>query len=366
MNKAVTFAIIFAALLGARTLRLHANDKRAPTKVAEPPYAPSAMAAPFVSLGYHELGADVMSLRLMGYFAGDGDEAPVTANLAEAVVALDPHYQRAYEFGARAITLAEFGHSNATYLRAIAILEAGAREFKDNYRLPLLASQIYLQDLVTEDAALRRTWDEKGLLLAEASVRKPGAPAGTAETIASLRTKLGQKERAVRELREMLLITTDESARLGLLRRLATLEAADAEAIAAELHESRRAFERRWERERKGIPPGLYVLTGPRLPKTFDLAELAAGGELIDTSRPTPLPSLYDETNGPALPTGSPMLPSPHAAAPGSPAAAPPSAAQPNSPAQPSPLPAPPSAAQPGSPAPSASPANTPAALRAQ
>ena len=148
-TKLTTIAVVAGvatALFGAHTLRVAANASRGKSLIAEAPFAPSPTAAPFVALGYRELGADVFSLRLMGYFAGTGDQAAGTAGLVEAIVALDPRYVRNYEFGARAVTLADGGLDNAAYLRAIAILEQGAKEFPGNWKLPYLASQIYIQD----------------------------------------------------------------------------------------------------------------------------------------------------------------------------------------------------------------------------
>jgi hypothetical protein len=199
----IVVAIAASGIFAARQMRVMANERRVASSVASAPFAPSASAAPFVSLGYREVAADLFSLRLMAYFAGTGEQANETANLVEAVTALDPRYLRAYEFGARAITLADSGLNNTTYLRAIAVLDAGSKEFPKNWKLPYLASQIYLQDLQTDDKAQRRQWDEKGMLLAEAALRKPGAPAEAAAMIAVMRTKLGQQQRAAHELREM-------------------------------------------------------------------------------------------------------------------------------------------------------------------
>lgn len=304
-NKLTTAAVlagVAGVIAGAHFLRVSATHARGTSKINEAPFAPSPSAAPFVSLGYRELGADLLSLRLMGYFAGTGDQAPGTAALVEAITALDPRYMRNYEFGARAITLADGGLDNAAYLRAIAILERGAKEFPANWKMPYLASQIYLQDLVTTDATQRRQWDEKGLMAAEAAVHKPGAPADTASLIAFMRTKFGQKERAVNELREMLLVTDDVAARQRLLLKLADLESNDAAEIAAEVLAERTAFEKRWKQERPALPATMYTVLGPPA-RAFDLAAIASGGESVFSISMERLPSLYDDS--PASPAGA-------------------------------------------------------------
>jgi hypothetical protein len=114
------------ALGGARIAR-EAAEQRAPRVIADEPYAPTPQAAPLVTLGYHELFADLLFLRLKGYFGGTENTANGIAGLVEAIAALDPQYQRIYEWGARAITLAGRGVDNRAFLRAIAVLDAGAR-----------------------------------------------------------------------------------------------------------------------------------------------------------------------------------------------------------------------------------------------
>jgi hypothetical protein len=265
------------ALVGARLARQAAADL-APKEQTEAPYAPSPEAAPFVWLGHRELAADVSWVRLLSYFGGETSSANGIADVVEAIVALDPRFRRAYEYGARAITMASEGVDNAALERALAVLDRGMHEFSDDWRMPELASQIYTQDLVTSDPAQRRAWDEKAALLIEAAVRKPGAPASEATWAATLRTHLGQHELAVKNLREMILITTDDDARKRLIDKLAALEDADQDAIASEVLASRKRFDSAWLVDRPALPPTMYVLLGQRLPPWFDLGDLATGG----------------------------------------------------------------------------------------
>ena len=334
MTKLTTMAVVAGvatALFGAHTLRVAANASRGKSLIAEAPFAPSPTAAPFVALGYRELGADVFSLRLMGYFAGTGDQAAGTAGLVEAIVALDPRYVRNYEFGARAITLADGGLDNAAYLRAIAILEGGAKEFPANWKLPYLASQIYIQDLQTDDSAQRRVWDEKGLMAAESAIHKPGAPSETASLIAMMRTKFGQKQRAANELREMLLVTEDKAARKRLLDKLADIESDSSDEVAAEIFSARNAFEKRWQQARPGLPATMYAVLGDPLASAFDLASLASGGESVFSLSFDRLPALEDPA--PATPAAPPPTPPTTPAAPTAPTAPTP----PTTPAAPTP-----------------------------
>ncbi|MDB4959678.1 MAG: hypothetical protein JWO36_7247 [Myxococcales bacterium] len=284
MRPVVALGVAVLALAGARVARVAATEERKLTTVDEP-YAPSPAAAPFLSLGYRELAADLVWVRLSGYFGGSNTTARGLSALVDALIAFDPKLHRGYEYGARATTMATHDVDQSTYLHAISVLERGMAEFPDDWRLPYLAGQIYTQDLVTQDASQRRAWDERGTLLIESAIRKPGAPAAAAEWAAVMRTKLGQHEHAVQGLREMLLVTNDEQARKALIERLAKLEGADSTELAAELLEARHKFTDRWLRERPTVPPSMYVLIRGRMTPGFDLGDLATGGrDLIGTT----------------------------------------------------------------------------------
>ncbi len=276
----VALLVAVLALAGARGAR-HLATTGDREESLDIPYAPSPAAAPIVTLGYRELAADLLFVRLVGYFGSEQNTAQGLAALAEAIATLDPRFRRVYEVGAFAMSAARTGVDPSIHLRAIALLEAGAREFPAHWKFPSLAGQIYLVDLQSDDPAQRRAWDEKGSRLLEAAARKPRAPAEAALTAAFLQTKLGQHERAVAGLRELLLITNDDDARQRILDELAKLSEQNTDAIATELLDARVRFERRWKAERPAVPPSFYILLGPVESRRFDLAELAVGGRTI-------------------------------------------------------------------------------------
>src|SRR6185312_11547538 len=155
-----------------------------------------------------------------------------------------------------------------------------------DWKLPYLAGQIYTQDLETKDPAQRRAWDDKGTLLIETAIRKPGAPAVAAEWAAVMRTKMGEHERAVSELREMILVTEDRAAREALLKRLADLEHTDSSELAAEILEMRHRFDNDWHAQRPDLPATMYILLGPHRSPRFDMRDLATGGRDLVGSEP--------------------------------------------------------------------------------
>jgi hypothetical protein len=285
VRTSAALALAALAFAGARVSRVVAESEREQQGTAEP-FAPAPGAAPFVSIGYRELAADLLWIRLTGYFGGGESTSHGIAGLVDAITTLDPRFHRVYEWGGRAMTLAHQGVDQATYLHAIATLEHGMEQFPNDWRLPYLAGQIYTQDLQTKDANQRRAWDEKGTLLIESAIRKPGAPAAAAEWAAVMRTKLGERERAISELREMVLVTEDEAARGALIKRLAKLENTDSDELAAEMFEMRRRFEEEWHSRRPDLPATMYILLGPPLKPGFDMQDLATGGRDIVGSEP--------------------------------------------------------------------------------
>jgi hypothetical protein len=284
MKTAPTVAAAIALIIAAQGARELARSEALSETgggagaASEEPFAPSPAAAPFASLGYRELAADLLLARAMPYLGGRRSTAEGMAGLCEAIVASDPQYRMVYEWCARAMTLARTGVDQGIYLRAIALLERGVQELPDDWRIPYTAGQMYMLNLQTGDPAERRAWNERGARLIEAAIRKPDAPADAATTAAVLRTKLGQRQRAIDDLREMLLITSDDAARRRILDKLAELSNEGADELAAEILEARRRFEARWARERPAVPATMYLLIGPRPAPGFDLRELATGG----------------------------------------------------------------------------------------
>jgi hypothetical protein len=101
-----------------------------------------------------------------------------------------------------------------------------------------------------------------------------------------MQTKLGQRDRAIRNLRELLLVTRDAGARTRLLDKLAELEHTDSAELAGEIAEERTKLDARWLRERPDLPATMYILLGPRIAPGFDMTDLATGGADLVITQP--------------------------------------------------------------------------------
>lgn len=293
---ALAIALAVALLLGARGLGAQANEVRASwPEGADLPFVPSPGSAPYVSVGYRELVADLVWIRAVGYVGSDRDRAAGNRALIEALVALDPRFKRAYAWGALAMTKIGIGATNDDMLAAIRVLERGMAEFPDEYKLPLYAGQIYTVDLTSDDPAQVAAWQLEGVRYLERAVRNPRAPRSVGTFAAHLRSQLGQREKAIRDLRELITYTDSAQERQKLVDKLAQLLEGDAAALAYELEVEKRRFEDAWKATRPEVPPTMYLLLGPPLAPAFRLDDLAVDRDLIGTEEPIePLPPLGD------------------------------------------------------------------------
>ena len=179
------------------------------------------------------------------------------------------------------------------YLAVAQILEEAMARFPDNYRLPLRAGEIYALRLKSDDPAQVRRWKERGHALLARAVRLPEAPPNLGTFVAHLGTELGQREQAIRDLRELILYTTDLKARDRLVKKLATLTDDDAASLGFELDREAARFKAAWDRDRPELPASMYVLAGPPLAPWFDPATLGGADELpLEIER---LPGLADD-----------------------------------------------------------------------
>lgn len=296
MLRAAAVLAALASILGARALGAHANQTRATwPKAIDLPFAPSPGSAPYASLGYREMLADLLWIRAVGYVGGDDDRAAGTRALVEAIVALDPRFERVYPFTGAALSAMGTEPSTDDLLASIRLLERGMREFPENCKLPLLAGQVYTVELESDDPEQVARWQLEGARYLERAVRIQGCPKDVATVAAHLRTKLGQRDKAVRDLRELILYTDDRVQREKLIAKLAEIEEGDAAAIAYELAIEKQRFEAAWLANRPEVPPTMYLLLGPPLSPSFRLEDLAVDRDLIGSEEPIePLPPLPD------------------------------------------------------------------------
>lgn len=296
--------VALALMAGAQVVGSAANTRRAATaKQTTEPYAPSPGAARIASLGYREALADLLWVRALVAFGSETDpSASSIRGLVEAIAALDPAFEEPMEWGALAMQSITMKLTQDDYLQVLRVLDAAMARFPDNYHLPQRSGEIYLLRLKSDDPAQVRAWKAKGAELLARAARLPGAPKSLGSWVAQLQTELGQRDQAIRDLRELILYTTDRTARDRLLKRLAALTRSSTETLSYELDVEGARFTDAWRRDRPELPATAYAIVGPPRPSWFDPATLADDPDVPVVEPIPPLPPLSDDLGELATP----------------------------------------------------------------
>lgn len=260
---------------------------------------PPPDAAPFLAAGYRELLADITWARALVYYGGSvrrADDYRYMEAFVDNILALDPHFERIYDWAASAVTYKKGTATQEEFLVSLRYLEKGMAAFPDDYIYFWRAGVVYWFDLRPEDPELRQIYRERGADLLEQAMRKPNAPKDLANEAAAMRTHLGQKERALAVLQEQLLTTDDPEARAAMMRRFRYL--GDAERT-SELERAMREFARLHSVHLPHAPPDLFVLVGPEPSPVIDFDQLATSRDLFGATEADPL-DLFPDRLAPA------------------------------------------------------------------
>jgi hypothetical protein len=280
-----TLACLVAAALfwaAARQLGASAHAERETwPKTADTLLVPPAAVVPFAGgvLGRELLG-DVVWARMLVYYgsnwAGEGDLSQLEP-LIDTVMAVSPQFKPVYEFAAYATTYKGGTATQAEFQTSIRYLERAMKTYPNDYRYFWIAGLRYYYDLWSPDPAVKKRYREHGADLIEQAMRKPDAPPDLATTAASMRSKLGQHQRAIDSLRQMVMITDNDDAREKMLERL-RVESPD---LAEEVERAAADLEDEWMVNMPAVPIDFYILLGPRPTGTIDFRQLATPHDLF-------------------------------------------------------------------------------------
>lgn len=239
-------------------------------------FVPSPKTARLMSCGYNELFADLVWARTTVYygdrFASERSLVDIDT-LLELVNVLDPYFKRPYEWGAYATIFRQSTGDGARRqdqqdtLSSIRVLKRAAKQFPDDHKFAWILGIRYYMDLDSKDPKQKRRDRETGAEWIERAMRLPGAPTNLPALAVSLRTRLGQKEIARQQLREMLLTATDPKVKEELQQRYRSMTTEeDAKAV----QDAAQAFFDDWKGQMGFAPPSLYVLVGPKPAPVYD------------------------------------------------------------------------------------------------
>jgi hypothetical protein len=250
-------------------------------------WVPSPSAARFLSAGYNEVWADLFWARTLIYY-GDGlvekHGMPDLDRLLSAINALDPYFRRPYSWGGHATTFRAGQPTQEEFRSSVAVLERGLAAFPLDWEMSWTLGLRLFFDVRDPDPRKQERLREEGVAHIERAMRLPNAPPDLPILAAAMRTRLGQRERALKQLREMILSTDDEAARAQLKSRYAELVT---EGESLNLDREAERSRREWELHMPHVTRPFYDIVGPPPGDAYDLAAIWQG-ERFDTDAETP------------------------------------------------------------------------------
>jgi tetratricopeptide (TPR) repeat protein len=236
-------------------------------------YLPEPSAMRVMSLGHNELFADLVWIRQIIYFGDEftrrGDFRFVDRYLRTAI-ALDPSFRRLYAWAGISYAASGVEVTNAMVRQSNEFLELGLKRFPNDWELNFMLGVNYIHELKTTDERQKQAWKLKGAEHIRRAALAGGGPAWLPVLVATILTKGGETEAAIRHLEEILLTTDDEAVRTHVTNKLKQLRLA----ALPEMERHREEFARRWHAQLRYAPADLYVLLGepPAEVRTRDLA----------------------------------------------------------------------------------------------
>jgi hypothetical protein len=245
-------------------------------------WLPPPRAAPILAMGYRQLWADVNWARVLVYYGSNWREDVhfrfrYLTRFLDNIIALDPKFKRVYEWASYAVTFQGGTVEPEEYALSVRYLERAMEEYPEHYRYFWLAGIRYYIDLKSDDPAQQQRYREHGAALIEQAMLKPDAPGNLALLAAGLRTELGQRERALENLRTMIMSTDDPETQAKLIKTYQNLAGKE---FPDEATHAKADLQQRWLKELSFAPIHMYVILGDRPSPAVSLESLAAESDI--------------------------------------------------------------------------------------
>ncbi len=231
-----------------------------------------------MSLGYHAAAADGMWAKLIVEYGTHWAEKRAWSDAnkyMEAILAFDPQYPLVYKYAETLIMYHPPVGTLDDFHVAVAMLERGTRERPYDADVWLNYGQLL--------AFASTTWVKDGPALsayraegARAIVHavELGADPDRSISAATLLSRYGQRDAAIRELERAYALADDDLQRVNIAQKLAVL---DASPDKDEIERTMRTIEARWRDEFNFLARDAYLLLGP-ITSPFRCAGRAADG----------------------------------------------------------------------------------------
>jgi hypothetical protein len=274
-----TFVLVMAgaALVAGGVLSENAGlERRKQFPVGEDAlYLPRPSALKSISLGHHELTADLVFVRAIIYFGGQFQGKRTYRwldNYLNTIVALDPRWRTPYRWAGVATMYDGRDITNESVAASNHFLEMGVERFPADWEMPFMVGCNYLFEMKTDDPVQKSAWRRRGAEYVRHAALVGGAPPWVPLLAATIMRKEGQEEAALHHLEEVYLSTRDEKTRTEVKNRLLSLHA---KIDFAKAERERRAFDDTWMRTIRYAPADFFVVIGPKPNPRLDLAHLA-------------------------------------------------------------------------------------------
>jgi tetratricopeptide (TPR) repeat protein len=298
LKYAVACLVVVAIAVAGDKTRERAQDRYLRAQTYEDLYyLPPPNELILFSLGHRTALADLVWMKALVYFGDELHHGGSVANLfryADAILALDEHFVRAYRWVASAAIYRTGEVTVDDVRKAIAYLERGVRLFPDDPNLAWDLGATYAYELVPmlPPGPAREEARRKSIDHLEMAALHGAGPAWLGLQTASQLNSLGRKEQAVQHLQDLYATATDPAIKAQLAQRLATLQT---ETYVEAMRAADAELEANRKRDFPYLNASLYLVVGPRPPfdgdelllRRFDpLAKTA--GEATATTAATP------------------------------------------------------------------------------
>jgi hypothetical protein len=241
-------------------------------------YLPSSKTLRLLSLGHHELAADLVAARGNVYFGtqilSKGEQRWLTRYVNTAAD-LDPHFHRVYLAGAAMIIYNGKTIQPSAVLDAVALLERAAVTFPLDWEVKFQLGFNYLFELpklVSADDPRVPGWRQRGVEALRQAALFQGVPDWLPNLVARVLTKGGRDEMAIRHLEQAYAVASSEEAREQIRWKLMALKG---EQFSRQLEEEHRRFLQMVKDRYPYAPEAFSVIAGPRQPRGVDLGGTA-------------------------------------------------------------------------------------------
>jgi hypothetical protein len=217
-----------------------------------------------LTLGYHAAATDLLWAKLLVEYGMHWSEKRPFETIplyVDAILALEPTYSPIYRYVDTFLVYRPLQGTESDVRRVRAYLERGLKERPNDHRIWRQYGQFIAFSaptfLTSQDEIAQWRLDGANAM---ARAVELGADVDRAVTAASMLSKVGERDAAIRSLRRAYALTDDPQVRADLVLRLQRLQASAArEAAERDAH----FIESRWHRDFLTLSRGEFLLLGP-------------------------------------------------------------------------------------------------------